>query len=124
MNITDILIMFRETQDAKVFGMADEKSDLEELNVMTIEVLAWLKLEYKRLLWQKEGKKTKLKPLHLNKQFSWCKLLEDMINSKTIFSNIFEIRDNNLCFKNEVAEEYRLCARKSAFEKYNPAKII
>lgn len=41
-----------------------------------------------------------------------------------MFSDVFEIKDNSLCFKDEVTEDYRLSARKTAFEKYNPEKII
>ena len=124
MNITDIIIIFRETQDISILGVTNNSSNLEDYNVIAIEILAWLKLEYKRLLWQAEGKKTKLKPLRLNMQYSWCMLLSELMDSKTVFADVFEITDNNLEFKASVSDEYRLSARKSAFENYNPEKII
>lgn len=66
----------------------------------------------------------KLKPLRLNMQYTWCNLLKKLIESKTTFADVFEVIDNNLCFKDEVPEEYRAFARKRAYEKYNPEKII
>lgn len=50
-------------------------------------------------------------------QYMWRKLLARLIDLQSVFSNAFEIKDNNLCFKDEVSEDDRLSARKIAFEK-------
>ena len=124
MNITDILMTFRSTQDITVLGSSADNINSEELNVVVIEILSWLKLEYKRELWQAEGRKTKLKPMTLNMQYPWCNLLKSLLNSKTVFSNVFFLAGNELRFKDDIDEKYRSDTRKKAYEQYNPEKII
>lgn len=40
------------------------------------------------------------------------------------FSQVFEITDRSLDFKSEIEEKYMITARRIAFEKYNPSKIV
>lgn len=124
MNISDILIDFRKTQDITLLGCTNLNINNEDLNVISIEILAWLKLEYKRTLWAKEGRHISLKPLHLTSTYSWCNSLTKLMGSDNIFSQVFEITDRNLDFKSEIEEEYMMTARRIAFEKYNPSKIV
>jgi len=37
---------------------------------------------------------------------------------------VFEITDRNLDYKSEIEEKYMMNARRIAFEKYNPSKIV
>ena len=46
------------------------------------------------------------------------------MGSDNIFSQVFEITDRNLDFKSEIEEEYMMTARRIAYEKYNPSKIV
>lgn len=124
MNISDILLEFRKTQDITLLGCANLNISNEDLNVISIEILSWLKLEYKRTLWAKEGRHISLKPLHLTSTHSWCNSLTELMGSDNIFSQVFEITDRNLDFKSEIEVEYKITARKIAFEKYNPSKIV
>ena len=54
MNIVDLLIEFRITQNKEILGNVDW-IEQENLNVIAIEILSWLKLERKRELWIEEG---------------------------------------------------------------------
>lgn len=40
MNISDMLILFRETQDVTTLNLMEVDFNLEDLNVMAIEILA------------------------------------------------------------------------------------
>ena len=62
MNIVEKLMAFRDSQDIAQLGM-DTCIDLENLNVIAIEILSWLKLQHKRELWIAQGRKTKLKSM-------------------------------------------------------------
>lgn len=124
MNISDILLEFRKTQNITLLECTNMNISNEDLNVISIEILSWLKLEYKRTLWKKEGRHISLKPLHLTFTYSWCNSLTELMGSDNIFSQVFEITDRNLDFKSELEEEYMMTARRTAFEKYNPSKIV
>lgn len=124
MNISDILLEFRKTQNITLLECTNMNISNEDLNVISIEILSWLKLEYKRTLWAKEGRRISLKPLRLISTYSWCNSLTELMGSDNIFSQVFEITDRNLDFKSEIEEEYMMTARRIAFEKYNPSKII
>ena len=76
------------------------------------------------MLWQEEGKKTKLKPLRLNMQYSWCKYLKELLKCKNVFSDVLTIVEGDLRFRDDIAEDYRSAARETAFYQYNPQKII
>lgn len=124
MNISDILLEFRKTQDITLLGCANLNISNEDLNVISIEILSWLKLEYKRTLWAKEGRHISLKPLHLTPTYSWCNSLTELMGSDNIFSQVFEITDRSLDFKSNIGGQYMVTARKIAFEEYNPLKIV
>lgn len=124
MNISDILLEFRKTQNITLLECTNMNISNEDLNVISIEILSWLKLEYKRTLWKKEGRHISLKPLRLTSTYSWCNSLTELMGSDNIFSQVFEITDRNLDFKSELEEEYMMTARRTAFEKYNPSKIV
>ena len=57
MIITDVLISFRDTQDITYLQGVDTSVNMEDLNAIVIEILSWLKLEHKRIIWQEEGRK-------------------------------------------------------------------
>ena len=124
MNIADILFLFRNTQDITVLNINPENANIEELNVIAIEILSWLKLEHKRQLWQSEGKRTEQKPLHLNMQYTWCKYLKELLEFRNVFSDVLIIKGGILDFRDEVDESYRLSSRENAYHKYNPQKIL
>lgn len=94
----------------------------KDIRVVMIEILNWLKLEYKRVIWIKEGRKTSLKPLMLNDSDVWCKKLREMVDKEDLFHQYFSINDNKFDFAPNITEEERMKARKKAFDYYNPQK--
>ncbi|MCR5598898.1 MAG: hypothetical protein K6G19_12080 [Lachnospiraceae bacterium] len=123
MNIVVKLMAFRDSQDIAQLGM-DKCIDIENLNVIVIEILSWLKLQHKRELWIAQGRKTKLKSMDLNFEFPWCNELESYIKANYIFGEYFIIEDKTMDFKDDIPLDYILTARKLAYELYNPEKIV
>lgn len=87
---------------------------------MIIDLLSWLKLEYKRSQWKREKKYIKQKPLELNMDYTWCKILEKIVLNDERFAEFFKIEDGKFDFRESVSEEIRGQARKMVFENYNP----
>lgn len=122
MNIVDKMIAFRDTQDITYLGM-DKCIDIENLNVIVIEILSWLKLQHKRELWIVQGRKANLKPMELNYNFPWCNELKIYIKGNNIFGEYFVIQNNTLDFKSDISMDYVLKTRKLAYDSYNPEKM-
>lgn len=123
MNIVELLLQYRTNSNSDVFGCIP-KIDSENLLVITIELLSWLKLERKREQWLEQGRKTNFKPLKLNMSYPWCKDLESLLREETVFSDVFTLNQNCVSFKDSISEEYIHEARILADEKYNPQMII
>ena len=66
MDIVGQLLSYRENSDIKLLITSDIAIEQQNLNVIVIEILSWLKLEHKRSIWINEGKKTSFKPLKIN----------------------------------------------------------
>ena len=122
MNISELLIEFRATQDKRLLNISEDVN-LEDLNVITIDILSWLKLEHKRELWIAEGKRTRLKCFKLSENIPWCDLLRKLVETDTIFSKCFMISEDGLVFRPEINEKTRSEIRLRAYELYNPPMI-
>lgn len=122
MDIVDLIIECYEMGTAnKLFNELQEFSS-KDIRVVMIEILNWLKLEHKREIWIKKGKKTSLKPLLLNYNYMWCKNLREMVDKGDLFNQYFCINENKFDFSINVTKEERINARKKAFDYYNPQK--
>jgi len=73
---------------------------------MIYEILDWMKLEYKRTEWMKQGKKDMRKPLTLS-NYPWCDLLIATCESCKAFKDIFIVNDRKFMFSSDVIEENR-----------------
>lgn len=122
MNIADKLLEFRRKQNTALL-ISHHQADIENLNVIAIELLAWLKLEHKRALWISQGRKTTLKPLELNYNYPWCNELKAYIQDEPVFANVFSIEGKYLNFKDELPDSYKNETRRTAFDNYNPGMI-
>lgn len=122
MDIIDLLLQYRKSNDIKFLITSDIEINKEDLNVIVIEILAWLKLEHKRSMWILEGKKTCLKPLKINMQYSWCVNLGQLIKKEKIFRDYFLIKNGNLDFSDSITEHEREAMREKAYINYNPEK--
>ena len=121
--IVEKIIEYRDTQNSAVLGDVSN-ADNEELNVIAIEILSWLKLQRKRELWLEQGRKISLKPMELNMSFPWCKTLVGLLQKNNVFSETFCVDGNSLNIREDVSEEIAHEMRIYADEKYNPQMII
>lgn len=122
MDLIDIILEYYEKGTSEIVLNCEQELTQKEMRVVIIEILSWLKLEHKREMWIKEGKKTKIKPLLLNNNDTWCENLRELVAKEVLFKEYFCINDNKLDFSPNINEENRVIARKKVFENYNPQK--
>lgn len=120
MSIVERMLEYRRTGNVKLLMSSDLEIDNENLSVIVIEILSWLKLENKRKIWMQQGKKTCLKPLNINMHYPWCVDLCKLIEKEKVFYDNFSIKDGKLDFSDSVTEQEREIARELAYENYNP----
>lgn len=123
MNIVDKLVEYYKNRDAAVLGSLP-MIEAENLIVIVIELLSWLKLERKREMWQEQGKKVKNKPMNLNLDYPWSNDLIKILELDNPFAEVFYIKNNTLAFKDNISDDYIREARLLAYEKYNPQKVV
>ena len=123
MNIVDCLLDFKNEEKAELL-INEQAADVTILRVITTELLSWMQLQQKRLLWIENGKKTSLKRLTLSMAYPWCQTLSKYVETQIMFSSVFEINDGKLDFRKDLSEEYVLYAFHTAYEKYNPQMIL
>lgn len=51
MNLIEMLIEYRKTGNEQLLVNSEYNIEKENLNVIVLEILSWLKLEHKRYLW-------------------------------------------------------------------------
>ncbi|MDE6759163.1 MAG: hypothetical protein K2J90_00620 [Lachnospiraceae bacterium] len=124
MDIVDSFLRYIETRNRKLLITSDVEIEPKNLIVITVDILAWLKLEHKRTLWMAEGKKTCLKPLKLDMQCSWCLDLNQLVEKEREFQLYFKIENGYLNFSDHVTEVEREALREKAFQNYNPPKHV
>ena len=122
--IVNIIIQYINAQDPKCIVKKTHIEDKTTLNSVCFEILAWLKLERKRELWISEGRKTSLKPLKLNTEYTWCVLLAQLVEHEDLFNETFEIINNQLFLKANLSPEIQSQIRNDAFVLYNPQPIL
>ena len=122
MDIVDKLLTYRENNDTKLLNTSDMDIEQQNLNVIVIEILSWLKLEHKRGIWINEGKKTSFKPLKINSYYSWCVDLKRLVIQESVFKRYFKIENDDFDFRDAITESEREALRKKAYEKYTPQK--
>ena len=118
MDIIDLMLQFRKNGSVNQLTTIEISKD--NLNVIVVNILSWLKLEYKRSLWIADGKKTKLKPLELNENYSWCVDLKRLIEGTKVFNDYFCVDGNKVVFMKEIPMEEQNRLRKKAYYNYNP----
>lgn len=122
MNITDSLLLYRNSMNPADLG-CPQNTDIEKLNVISIEILSWLKLEHKRSLWEAQGRPARHRPLDLNMEYSWCQLLASLLMEENVFSKVLRISNCKLSFKPELEDKYIQEEERKAYERYNPMPI-
>ena len=122
MDIVDKLLTYRENNDTKLLNTSDTDIEQQNLNVIVIEILSWLKLEYKRGIWINQWKKTSFKPLKINSHYSWCVDLKRLVIQESVFKRYFKIENDDFDFRDAITENEREVLRKKAYENYTPQK--
>ena len=117
-----MMIEYRKTGNKRLLVNSEYNIEKENLNVIVLEILSWLKLEHKRSLWMAQGRKRCLKPLQLNMQYSWSKDLCMLVEKEKLFHEYFRIKDGKFEFSDEVREEDKIEMRRLAYNNYNPQK--
>lgn len=121
-NLIEMLIEYRKTGNEQLLVNSEYNIEKENLNVIVLEILSWLKLEHKRYLWMNQGRKTCLKPLQLNMQYPWSRDLCMLVEKEKIFHEYFMIKDGKFEFSDKVKEEDKIEMRRLAYNNYNPQK--
>lgn len=122
MDIVDKLLTYRENNDIKLLITSDMRIEQQNLNVIVIEILSWLKLEHKRGIWINQGKKNSFKPLKINSHYSWSVDLKRLVIQENVFKRYFKIENDNFDFRDAITESEREILRKKAYENYTPQK--
>lgn len=122
MDIVDKLLTYRENNDIKLLITSDTRIEQQNLNVIVIEILSWLKLEHKRGIWINQGKKTSFKPLKINSHYSWCVDLKRLVIQENVFKRYFKIENDNFDFRDAITESEREVLREKVYENYTPQK--
>ena len=122
MDIVSRLMSYRENSDIKSIIKSDIAIEQQNLNVIVIEILSWLKLEHKRSIWVSEGKRISLKPLKINLQYAWCVDLKKLVEQEIMFQKYFKIEKGEFSFSDDITEHERKIIRQKAYENYTPQK--
>ena len=122
MSMIDELLSYMNNQDKKILIKTDIQLSIYELNVVVIEILSWLKLEYKRSVWINEGRKNCLKPLAVDVKYPWCANLYKLVDKEKLFRDNFSIKDGKFNFSDMVSEKEKKIAREKAYQNYNPQR--
>ena len=116
-NLSKILIDFNASRDISLFGQI-EVNEISDIIAAIEEIIGWLRLEYKRSQWIKQGKTVIHRPLQLpfDLDIEWVKLLIRIIKNNEIVSNYLEVNDNYVNFKTNISEEEKDVIRKDIFD--------
>ena len=124
MEIIDRMIQYMDKREKGILIDNDIEISTQDLSVIIIEILSWLKLEHKRSVWMSEGKRTSFKPLDIHKNYSWCKNLRMLVEKEKLFSDYFVIKDNKFDFADSIREHDRILARQKVYNNYNPVRHV
>ncbi len=119
MDIVDKMVQYMKKRDNSILLTTGIQMSIRDLSVVTIEILSWLRLEYKRKVWISQGRKTKHKPLEVNFKYPWCVDLKMILEKEEAFRNCFVIKDGKFDFLDSIPEEERMVAWEKAYEGFN-----
>lgn len=115
--VGDMLQYLKNGSKSSLLEPAEQKIGSEMLGEILIDVVNWLRLEYKRVnIWSR--KSIPSKPLKLNENYPWCKGLIHLVQEDEGFSKYFIVENNGFYYSSDVDEETRNKARQIVFEKY------
>lgn len=117
------IISFVSTRDISIIAKNENDCEYDEFIIIATEILDWLKLEHKRILWKQEKKYVKQKPLKLNFNYPWCNQIKDIVEKDERFKQFFTIEGTNFNFSKIVTEDEKEKVRKYVYDNYEPFSI-
>ncbi len=120
MKTIDALLDYWKYRDKSILITTDLDISIDDLNVVVIKILSWLKLQYQRSSWIAEGRKTALKPLMVNTDYSWGTVLQKLVENESLFSDIFLLNDGKFDFSDTLSEDDKQAAIEKVNQCYNP----
>lgn len=118
------IIQFRKSKDAKLHIRDEQNFDQELLNVVAINILSWLLLEYKRTCWINEGRRASHKPLMLDYNYPWCRELKKIMEVDDRFNTCFNLNERAFDFNPDFSDSERESIRNYVHDNYNPPLMI
>ncbi|MBK1812668.1 hypothetical protein JHL18_18775 [Clostridium sp. YIM B02505] len=116
--ISNMLTSINTSNIAPLLINAEKIVGPRSLRVVMINIVDWLKLEYKR-----ETQKRPSKPLLLNYNYDWCNNVKTLIESDCIFSQVFSVCEGSLYYNKSLDDSSISEARRLCFEGFNPPEF-
>lgn len=120
MYVIDKMLEYMEKRKKEILISADSQLSEYELGVIIVNILWWLKAEYKRSIKIAEGGDTDHMPLMIDTKYPWCANLKMVTETEELFRDHFTIADGKFDFLDTVSEEDRAAAREKAYYNYDP----
>ncbi|MBP5555479.1 MAG: hypothetical protein J6X94_11500 [Lachnospiraceae bacterium] len=120
MKIIDALLDYWKYRDKSILITSDLEISIDDLNVVVVKILSWLKLQYQRSRWIAEGRKTSFKPLLVNVSYSWGAELKKLVENESLFSDYFSLNDGKFDFLDTLSEDDKNAAIEKVNQYYNP----
>lgn len=117
--ISNMLTSINTSNITPLLSSAQKMLGTRPLRVVMINIVDWLKLEYKR-----ETQKRPSKPLLLNYNYDWCNNVKILVESDYIFSQVFSVSEGRLYYNKCLDDNIIREARRLCFEEFNPPEFI
>lgn len=120
MHVIDKMTEYMEKRKKEILISADSELSEYELGVIIVNILWWLKSEYKRSIRVSQGEDTCYMPLMIDTKYPWCANLKMLTETEALFQDHFLIEDGKFDFLDTVSEEDKAAAREKAYYNYDP----
>lgn len=118
MDIVDNMLKFFENGSREELLENTNCISTQDLRIVVINILSWLRLEHKRSIWMKQGRITQNKPLILSTNAKWCNNIYALVNNEERFKKYFTIKDGKFMFADPISEEERERIREKVYKDY------
>lgn len=118
MEIVDDFFTFLQNGKNEELLRNPQSITTQDLRIVVINILSWLRLEYKRSMWMKEGRKTKHKPLDIHSSGRWHENIRMLLETEEKFQKYFMINEHNFMFSDDIQEGEREKIREKVYNNY------
>ncbi|SHK09824.1 hypothetical protein SAMN02745163_03219 [Clostridium cavendishii DSM 21758] len=117
--ISNVLTSINTNNVTPLLNNAEKILGGRQLRIVLINIIDWLKLEYKREI---QGKPSK--PLQLVAKYDWCNNIKTLVESDDIFAKTFSINENGLYYNKNLDNKTLSETRKISYEGYRPPEFL